>query len=143
MLWMILALGCVATTNVPEFKDRIHEACEHPGANEVVKSITLEGDHTRLRVTMTRVATETGRAIAGTQFAADMRHMAREAWRAIRWEYKAERFECVYKDGNGVALCGFAFVPSEENKLDIPVSAQCLTEVGRAGEPGEPLEWWQ
>ena len=142
LMILALAVGCVATTDVPEFKERIHEACEYPGTAAVVKSFELMGNHERLRVTMTRQATETGRVIAGTQFASDMRHMAREVWRSIRWGYPTERFEYVFKDGNGVSLCGFAFVPDEANKLDLPVSAQCLAEVQRP-EVGAYREWWQ
>jgi len=141
LMILALAVGCITATDVPEFKDRMHEACERPGS-EAIKVIELRGDHARLRVTMTRVATEPGRVIAGTQFAADMRHMAREVYRSIRWEYKTERFEYVYKDGNGISLCGFAFVPDEANKLDLPVSAECLTEVGPI-EPGSTPRWWQ
>src|SRR3990172_7449745 len=58
------AEACTATTTVPEFKDRIQEACDHPGAVQYVKSFEVTGDRKVLRVTMTMQATLTGQQMA-------------------------------------------------------------------------------
>ena len=138
MLWMLLAfgLGCEATTTVPEFKDRIQEACEWPDAARYVRYFKVEGDHELLTVTIAWRQSLSGHTIAGTPLAHEARRTAKAVWQSMRGYYPMRTFRYRMLEGDDVEFCSFEWVEPvrresgpPENPQELPTVAKCLTYV--------------
>lgn len=111
---LLLAAACVATSDVPEFKARIHEACESSGGN--VKAYHISGNHDELTVTMTLAASLTGIEVANTMLGVSMMRQAALVYPVVLRFYPLSRFVYVIRDGNETEVCKFTFIhrPGDE-----------------------------
>jgi hypothetical protein len=130
MTLLAAALTCLATTDIPEFKDKIQGACEQPCPDGgCIAAVSFTGNHDSARILLTYVDSWRGRQIAGPVYGARARGMAVQVNKILQPTYPMKRFEYAIRDSTSeVDVCTFVFEADASNKW-LPTKATCLVEV--------------
>jgi hypothetical protein len=116
---LLAAAACVASSDVPELKDRIARACQ-PG----LVSIDLSGDHATLTETLVLDRDFAGRDMDPRWTSLVGAQAAQESAQIVQQVYASRRFVWQVRDRKGHALCHFTVT-------DESTVGRCADEVGK------------